>query len=176
MRRFPRSNPGAPPLIGAALIALAMSAPGCEEPTSYAPGELVYEVGFNHVEGQLPGAFVPLSAGNSVPVVKGSQGAWMVVGAVRTNAFAPEIDKITVEAKLTDGEGKIYAHYRIRRPLYRYDDGLAYVTDLYLIVESAKVEYNFDWADQDAILLLELEADDGTTMTDQVTIKTTASD
>ncbi len=155
-----------------ATVVFSVISLGCEEPTSYEPP--VYEVGFNHLDEMLPAAFVPLDAGSSVPVVKGSQGAWMIVGAVRTNQFGPEVEKITVEAKLTDAEGKVYAHYRIRRPLYRYGDGFGYVTDLYLIVEQAKAEYTFAWDQEDAILILELEADDGTVLKDEVLIKTDA--
>ena len=108
-----------------------------------------------------PDPFHAVSDGETAPVVMGSQGAYMLVAQIRTNAFGPEVDIVTLTASVAPPGGEPYGRFRLRRHLRRGDDGLAYLDDVYLIVEGASLAPNLSWDGTEARIAFSLESLDG---------------
>ncbi len=136
------------------LCAAAACGPADEPPV--AP-DGVYQIGINEQDAPPPSTFELISDGAEVPVVLGSQGAWMVVGAVRTTAFEGT-DKVSIIAELEDAEtGERYARVKFRRPLEDGADGYRYITDIFLIVGQAGGKNEYEWEGRDVVLNLRVE-------------------
>ena len=89
-------------------------------------------------------------------VVLGPQGAWMVVCALRTDAYSNDVDRVDVRAELTRNDGDLLGtFYYKRRPLIQGADQLGYVMNLYLVVSSVIDT----WNGKDATLLLKVGKD-----------------
>jgi hypothetical protein len=114
------------------------------------------EIGTNP-QGQISTEdFELLAPDDPAQVVLGPQGAWMIVCALRTDAFAEDVDRVDVKGVLETAEGDLLGtFYYKRRPLIQGLDGQAYVMNLYLVVSSIIAT----WNGKNATLLLKVGID-----------------
>ncbi|MFT7625261.1 MAG: hypothetical protein ACI9WU_004452 [Myxococcota bacterium] len=78
--------------------------------------------------------FQAVIEGDDVPIVKGPQGAWMMVGAGLTNILPENTKYANVEARLTNLAGESLAGLKQKRPSFWNGDGTSLVANLYLIL------------------------------------------
>lgn len=153
-------------------LVLVLGLSGCD-PTPSGGGARGDEIvlGTHLEDTPFPSAFVPLSDGDTLPVVKGSQGAWMVVACVRTDAFE-HTSKVTIRGDLIDVEtGTEMARLKFRKALVRPGDGYSYAADLYLILAKPGGEAPpLDWDGRDAVLRLRLDDLQGWQLEDSITV------
>lgn len=134
-----------------------------------APAPDLYEIGTNIAGKTSPVAFDQAADGGNVDVVLGSQGAWMVVVAARTNMFPDDVKRVDVEASVTPPGGTAYGKLKFKkRPLLNGGDGYKYLMNVFLVVSN-----NLEWNGQQAILSVKLSAPEGVggpEITDEVTV------
>ncbi len=153
------------------LLIIAVAGCGVDDLAFQPPPDGAYELGINQQETPPPAAFQVVSDGTPVPVVLGSQGAWMVVGAIRTTAFEG-VEKVQIIAELEDAEtGKRYARVKFRRSLVDGLDGFRYLTDIFLIVGKAGGDNEFEWEGRDFVMNLRVEESWGVGLEDAVTVR-----
>jgi hypothetical protein len=130
--------------------------PSVDAQTKDSAGNAFIEIGTNP-QGQIAtDDFDPLAADDLAQVVMGPQGAWMIVCALRTDAFADDVDRVDVKGVLETVEGDLLGtFYYKRRPLIHGSDGLEYIMNLYLVVSSVVAT----WNGKDAALLLKVGID-----------------
>ncbi len=131
---------------------------GTTDPTGTDTGEPLpptYELGYNEQGKVTPSFFTAVSEGDEVPIVKGSQGAWMYVVAARTNQLPIDVKKINIEAELgpPDDPDSPYGKLKYKkRPVFDGQDGFMYLMNVYLVVPK-----NESWDGQEATLFLAIE-------------------
>ncbi len=113
----------------------ALQAPDAVEDTAGPPP--VVKLGTNTTGSADPATFV--EAGETLPVVFGPQGAWMIVLAVGTNAYPPEVKRLRVKASiaLDDGIPREIDAKPNQDNVTVGADGLSYVLNTWLIVDAA---------------------------------------
>ncbi|MFT5431502.1 MAG: hypothetical protein ACI9OJ_002199 [Myxococcota bacterium] len=127
-----------------------VAAAGCDETTASGG---VLTIGFNTAGD--PNSFQALEEGGSVPVVVGTQGALMLVGAVESNQFG-DIDTIEAVFELKTPDGESMARYKFRRKVVVDSDGYIYLHDVFLVVEESAARTGA-FADRDATLHVTLQ-------------------
>lgn len=102
--------------------------------------------------GGLP--FAPASEGSEFTVVKGTQGAFMIVLSAATNRFDCCVERVNIRASLTTVDcGRKLGESNLRRRLLAHgDDGLGYILNTFLIVGPEGT-----WEEEQAVLTLSLE-------------------
>ncbi len=113
------------------VLLLAASASSCSEETA-ATGTLTVRLGYHPLEGDVTASFVPLSNGQTLPVLMGGQGAVMCIVAAELAGFVPE-GSFTVDVALRKNNGDPWAFPRVRLEPVWSADGTAYFANLWLI-------------------------------------------
>jgi hypothetical protein len=138
--------------------------------------EAFFQLGVNVAGKTSPSEYTALSDGDSVPIVLGPQGAWMIVGAVHTNIFATDVVKVKVVASMADSEGSVYGKVTLKKkPLFSSIDGGKYLMNIWLVV-SSKVDEETGklvWEDKEAVFSVALEDADGIQDEDSVMVHMT---
>jgi len=128
------------------------------EPWVAPPPELqVYEIGYNEAGKTAAHTFTMVETGSVAPIVKGTQGAWMLVIAARCNALPPGKNRVTVEAELGPPGETPYGKLKYkRRPVLDGGDGFRYLMNVFLVVSN-----NEEWDEQETALTVSIETEDG---------------
>lgn len=117
----------------------------------------VFELGYNEQGKVTPDHFFAAQDGMEAPIVKGSQGAWMLVVAARSNQW-PDVDKVNVEAEIGPAGQPVFGKLKYKkRPLLDGGDGFKYLMNVFLVVSNDQA-----WDGQLADFTVILETTDGT--------------
>ena len=119
--------------------------------------------------GQTDSAFFQyFEDGMDGSVMKGPQGAWMLVLAARTNQFGCCLERVDVRVSVDGIDGTQYANLRYkRRPLYPGADGQLYLMNVFVVVGDPEV-----WDGQFAEITFSITPDvGGQTLTDTRLLK-----
>lgn len=120
----------------------------------------VFELGFRRAAGTDPGDFQTITADSTVAVVHGTQGAWMVILAIRTNQLPAGTLRADLVASLDNAAGERWGHIELIRHLAHPNaDGLCYLRDTYLVVPSSQ-----EWDGEPATLTVQVTTDSGATV------------
>lgn len=126
---------------------------GVDPPPDIPSGKETYELGTNIQGKTSPLAFTVLTTGATAPIVKGSQGAWMLVVSARTDLLAPGTKRVDIEAELGPPGGEPYGKLKFkRRPVLDGGDGFRYLMNVFLVVSN-----NEEWNGQEADLRVVME-------------------
>ncbi|MFT5431567.1 MAG: hypothetical protein ACI9OJ_002264 [Myxococcota bacterium] len=115
-----------------------------------------------HIGTNVPGEtssqyFTVAESGMTVSAVLGSQGAWMVVVAARTNQFGCCVKRVDVEASITGTDGTVHGQLKYkRRPLFDGGDGFRYLMNTFVVVGDPAM-----WAGAEADMSLSITPTDG---------------
>ena len=130
------------------------------------PEPFVFDVGTNIAGATGVDAFTPLLTGGSATVVRGSQGALMLVVAARSNAYPAQCKRFTVEAELTLEDGKqlgVLTHKK--RPMIdgSAGTGLRYMLNVFLVLAEDRPAFGLpnSWEGKRGTLRVALSIDDG---------------
>ena len=158
------------------LLVFCSLSPGCETPeeSEGLPPGAQYQIGTNDPDMNLPSAFTPTQEGVAVAVVRGGQGALMLVAAARTNVFADD-QLLTVTGRIEDAEnGEVYSTltYRKRAVL---SEGLVYVRDIFMVLDTAG-QASYAWDGREALYTVTLTPETGPALTDTHTVRLVVDD
>jgi hypothetical protein len=152
---------------------LCLGCEGHEAPDGLPPGAQ-YQVGTNDPELDLPLAFTATLEGMDVLIVRGGQGALMLVAAARTNVFVDD-QLLTVSARIEDEEtAEVYSTLTYRKRSVM-SDGLVYVRDIFMVLDTAG-QASYPWDGRQALFTVTLTPESGPALTDTRTVRLVVQD